>query len=328
MEMAPFDDAFLTQAGELLARRHRADRRIEPALPERFEDTAVACRAVALAWQQPGACGVAALVDGRLIGYLIGAPMIDTLRGRSAWTTLAGHAVDGDAHRERYRDLYAALAPHWVDIGCFAHYVLVPAADRALLEPWYALSFGQEQVHAIRAIAPAAALPTADPTVTIRRATAADLAALLDLADIVARHLAASPVFAPFLPEARAAWPAGYEALLANPAATILLALRGERATGFLLYAPSEVADDDLLTPERSVTLRLAAVREEERGQGVGRMLTTRMLAEAHAAGYLMCTADWRVTSLRASRFWPRQGFRPVAYRLSRRIDERISWAH
>jgi hypothetical protein len=26
-------------------------------------------------------------------------------------------------------------------------------------------------------------------------------------------------------------------------------------------------------------------------------------------------------------RFWPRQGFRPVVYRLSRRIDPRIAWA-
>lgn len=328
MEIVPFDDSFLPLAGELLASRHRADRRSESALPERFADAAIACRAVALAWRRSGARGVAALAEGRLIGYLIGAPSIDTQRGRSAWTMLAGHALDTTVQRERYRDLYAALAPHWLDIGCFAHYVLVPAADRALRDAWHALSFGLEQVHAIREIETAGDIPAGDPSVTICRATPADLAALLDVADVVARHLAGSPVFAPFLSEARADWPAGYAELLDDPTATILLALRGARVVGFLLCQPAEIADDDLLTPERCMTLRLAAVREDERGKGVGRMLVARMFAMAHQAGYAYCTADWRVTSLLASRFWPRQEFRPTAYRLVRRIDERIAWAH
>jgi hypothetical protein len=37
---------------------------------------------------------------------------------------------------------------------------------------------------------------------------------------------------------------------------------------------------------------------------------------------------DWRVTNLLSSRFWPRQGFRPVVYRLTRRIDARVAWAN
>jgi hypothetical protein len=28
------------------------------------------------------------------------------------------------------------------------------------------------------------------------------------------------------------------------------------------------------------------------------------------------------------ARFWPRQGFRPIAYRLVRRVDQRIAWAN
>jgi hypothetical protein len=28
------------------------------------------------------------------------------------------------------------------------------------------------------------------------------------------------------------------------------------------------------------------------------------------------------------SRFWPRRGFRPVAYRRVRRVDQRIAWAN
>jgi hypothetical protein len=36
----------------------------------------------------------------------------------------------------------------------------------------------------------------------------------------------------------------------------------------------------------------------------------------------------WRSTNLLTARFWPRQGFRPVAYRLVRRVDQRIAWAN
>lgn len=43
------------------------------------------------------------------------------------------------------------------------------------------------------------------------------------------------------------------------------------------------------------------------------------------AAGALL--AEQRSTNLLASRFWPRLGFRPIAYRLVRRVDQRIAWA-
>jgi hypothetical protein len=51
-------------------------------------------------------------------------------------------------------------------------------------------------------------------------------------------------------------------------------------------------------------------------------------LAQAARAGFRYCETDWRSANLLASRFWPRQGFRPVAYRLARRIDPRIAWAN
>jgi hypothetical protein len=43
-------------------------------------------------------------------------------------------------------------------------------------------------------------------------------------------------------------------------------------------------------------------------------------------AGALL--AERRSTNLLASRFWPRQGFRPIAYRLVRRVDQRIARAN
>ena len=68
--------------------------------------------------------------------------------------------------------------------------------------------------------------------------------------------------------------------------------------------------------------------REEARGRGIGRALTRHGLAHARAEGYAGCLTDWHVPNLLSSRFWPPRGFRPVVYRLARRIDPQIAWAH
>jgi GNAT superfamily N-acetyltransferase len=326
--IVPFDDTMLDAAGALLAARHRAHRVPLPALPERFEDAAVARRAVEAVWREPHANGVAALAGGRMIGYLIGAWRVDDIRGRTAWVGMAGHAIAPETDSEVYRDCYAALAPGWVNVGCFAHHALVPATDLATRESWYALGFGQEQAHAIRPITAADAdIPAVRGDVRIRRAGPDDLAALRGLADIVGRHQARSPIFAALPPEMTNHWDEAWAELLADERAIVLIALRGGRAVGFTLCSPAHTRDDDLLTPDHCIELRLAAVRSEERGAGIGKLLAAPSFAAAHDAGYTGCITDWRVANLDASRFWPRRGFKPAYYRLARRIDERIVWA-
>lgn len=326
--IVPFDDMMLSAAGDLLAARHHAHRTTLPALPERFEDAAVARRAVEAAWRELHASGYGAIVDGRLAGYLIGAWQMDEIRGRTAWVHMAGHAIAPDADAEIYRDLYAALASGWIDVGCFAHHALVSATDRALLEPWYALGFGQEQAHAIRPITAADAdVPTADSDIVIRRAGPDDFHAIRSVADIVGRHQARSPIFAAFPPEMTDDWDDAWARLLADEATIVLLALSGTRAIGFTLCSPAHEDEADLMTSERCLELRLTAVRAEERGTGIGQYLAAHTFAAASAAAYACCIADWRVPNLEASRFWPRQGFQIAHYRLARRIDERVIWA-
>ncbi len=214
-------------------------------------------------------------------------------------------------------------------MGCFFHYAMIPASDRPALDAWFALSFGQQQAHAIRALpAPELAAPSLNPAIQIRRAGPDDLELLLEVADMVALHQARSPVYGPFLPEVRSRWRADYAELLADPRVAIWLALREDVALGFAIFEPAEPGDGALYVPERCCQLLLAGTRATQRGQGIGQALTAHGLAHAHATGYEHCVADWRTTNLLASRFWPRQGFRPVAYRLARILDERIAWAH
>jgi hypothetical protein len=117
VKIVPFRDTSLEEAAALLALRHQGDHTLEPALPERFTQAAVARTAVEAIWSKPDASGVVALDAGRMIGYLIGVPRIDPVWGRSVWVSLPGHAVDRAYGSEVYRDLYAALSPSWVAFG-------------------------------------------------------------------------------------------------------------------------------------------------------------------------------------------------------------------
>jgi GNAT superfamily N-acetyltransferase len=92
-------------------------------------------------------------------------------------------------------------------------------------------------------------------------------------------------------------------------------------------YWPAEEAEEDLLVAAGCCELEVAGTCAWARGRGIGQALTRHGLAQARLHGYRTCMTDWRSTNLLSSRFWPRQGFRPAAYRLVRRVDERITWA-
>ena len=328
-DLATFSNRYLDAAAGLLAERHRRDRAARPLLPARFEELPVARAAVEAIWHRPGARGVVALDSGRLAGYLIGDAATEPVRGRCAWVRLAGHALAEGIDAELYRDLYAALAAGWVTQGYFDHYVLLPAADGAALDAWFALSFGLEHAHGLRSLAaPNAtdATPIA-PDVEIRRATADDRATLAGVSQWLRRYQAGPPIWGTALPEDTPQIKAGYAEMAGDETATIWLAFLDGQIAGFQAYLPAKMSDDNPLIPPGCVDLSVAATHPELRGRGVGLALTQVGLVDAAARGYTACVVDWRVTNLMSSRFWPRQGFTPTVYRLVRRVDPRIVWA-
>jgi ribosomal protein S18 acetylase RimI-like enzyme len=328
-ELIPFGKDMMADAASLLAGRHSRHRASFPELPARFGDGDVAWKALEAAWERPRASGMAALENGRLIGYLFGDVLVDDLMGRTAWVRLAGHALAPGVPADLYRDLYAAAAPFWLAYGSFAHYALMPAHDRASLEAFFALSFGQQQVYGLCALADVGrATPDGGRDLEIRRAIPGDREALADLSATTAGYQMGSPVWAPSPPGYLTELRAGYAELVDDEAIVVWLALREGRVLGFQGYFPAQAADDDMFTPSDSIELKIAGTRTEERGRGIGRALTRHGFAHARAQGYAYCVTDWRVTNLLSSRFWPRQGFRPVVYRLARRIDARIAWAN
>ncbi len=147
LEVLPFDASHLPDAARLLAERHRRHRLDEPLLPARFEDPAACEPEVAALLGTDDASGSVAVRDGRVVGYLLGAPKPSRTWGPNVWVEAAGHAVE---EAEDVRDLYAAAATRWVDEGRTAHYALVPAHDDALVGAWFRLAFGHQHTHAVR----------------------------------------------------------------------------------------------------------------------------------------------------------------------------------
>jgi ribosomal protein S18 acetylase RimI-like enzyme len=336
IEFVPFHEGLLPVAAELLAQRHARDRAAMTLLPARFETTRTALGAMRDVWHKPWSSGAAALRDGRLIGYLIGEARFDTLRGRHVWMHLGGHALAEDAPSELYADLYATAGPAWLRLGAFDHYVMMPAGDRAGLDAWFTLSFGQEQAHAMRSLDDP--LPEAIEVsgVRVRRASEADRDALVEeLSPILRRHLAGPPVWGAALPEY--VWPMrqGFAEMLDDESIHVWLAEESDGkgnaggVLGYQVYVPALPADDDLTVPvsERTVLLELAATLPEARRRGIGRVLTAAGLADARDGGYRICITDWRTANIEANRFWPGQGFRTAVYRLTRKVDPRVAWA-
>jgi ribosomal protein S18 acetylase RimI-like enzyme len=313
-EILPFSDEHLDAAAELLSERHRRHRLEERLLPVRFEDAAMAREEIEALWSRDGAAGAVATLGGRIVGYLVGAPAEDAVWGANEWVEVGGHAVD---EAEVVRDLYAAVAERWVESGRTRHWVVVPATDRALLDAWFRLSFGQQQTYGIARVE-----PTSWPD-GIRKAEPRDVDALVDLAPLLAGHQLGTPVFSGRGlglddDELRAE----IESDIASERFGNLVAeLDGRVVANFEVAAAEESSMHvGLARPERACYLAFAITSPAARGSGFGVALTEACFAWAHEAGYETMVTDWRVTNLLASRFWPARGFRPTFLRLYRSI--------
>ena len=316
LEIRPFSDEFLDAAGELLAARHRAHRAAEPLLPARYEDPGAARAEVEALVSAEGLSGAVALRDGHVVGYLVGAPRPTPLWGEHVWIELAGHAVE---EAEDLRDLYRLAASRWVDEGHVRQYAMVPAHDPVLVEAWFRSGFGQQQAHGVMEVPADTAWPAG-----ARRAEERDVDELYAITPVLTEHQIASPVFSgvsasrPPEDELRA------EILedIGKPELGELVFERDGRIVGAFEVVPAELSSvhSGLARPERAALIGWAVTYPDVRGSGAGRALTEASFAWAREQGHEVMLADWRVTNLESSRFWPARGFRTSFLRLYRHI--------
>jgi ribosomal protein S18 acetylase RimI-like enzyme len=315
LEIRPFSEEFVAAAGNLLAARHRSHRVAQPLLPEEYEGAPAAQGELEALLVTPGAAGVVALREGRVVGYLLGAPRPNPIWGEHVWVEPAGHAVE---EAEDLRDLYGAAAARWVEQGWVRQYAIVPAHDPALLRAWWRVGFGQQHALGVREV-PDVAWPE-----NVRRAEERDVDALIALTPVLSEHQARSPIFAVGMPaEDPDELRDEIMADLGKPEIADLVAERDGRVVGAFQLVPvelSSVVHAGVARPEGAALIGWAATNPEVRGAGTGLALTHAAFAWARERGHETMVTDWRVTNLLASRFWPARGFRETFLRLYRHI--------
>jgi len=294
LEIHPFSEDFREPAAALLADRHARHRAAEPLLPE-IDDFAA---------QIPEGEGAVATRGGDVVAYVIA-----TVGAERAEIGLAGCAA---SEPEAIRDVYAHLAPGWPTW----HQAMIPAADAELIDAWFRLAFGLQFLTAARDMSP---IDTTAFDGTIRESTPADLQATADFDRLLWTHLSRSPSFSGLAVAAQdfeSEWSTLWEETDEFPYHRV--AELDGRVVGHALLFNRPTGD--LRVPEQNIDLAHAATREDARGTGAMRALMADAIDWAREQGYRSFTTDWRVVNLEASRYWPRQGFRPTFYRLVRAV--------
>jgi ribosomal protein S18 acetylase RimI-like enzyme len=318
LEIEPFTPEALDGASRLLADRHRRHRAAEPLLDASFEELATARAAIEAELAGDRAAGWVARRDGELVGYIIGQAKSATW-GENVWVEAAGHAA---TEPSIVRELYAVAAAAWVGEGRTNHFVLVPAADAGLVDAWFSLDFGQQHVHAIREVPPAAFGVVPRSELIIRRPTRDDLGVLADLELVLPTHMRGAPTFStlavPDWNETRDELAADFD----DPKFSTFVAEHEGRVVGSAIGCALSVSSMHVgpNQPADAGFLGFAAVLPEGRGLGAGRALGETVLAWARDAGYTSVATDWRSANLEADGAWRALGFRPTFRRLHRLI--------
>jgi GNAT superfamily N-acetyltransferase len=301
--IAPFSEEHLDPAAELLAERHEAQREVFPQLPAELD-----YRAEIAALLAEGATG--AFTDG---AYVLGRPGRTEWWGPNMWVEAAGHAA---TEPERLRDVWAEAAAGWFEQGARAHYALVPATDKSLLDAWFRLGFGAQQGHGIIEI------PEREWPAGVREATRDDVEALVEIGPFLSRHQTRSPVFSSVQEQTPEQVRADVLDDFATDGVANLVYEVDGRIVGDFFVCPLELssAHTGLARPPGAAFLGFAVTDPAVRGSGAGLALTDASFAWAQARGYATMVTDWRETNLLSSRFWPRRGFRKSFLRVHRWI--------
>jgi GNAT superfamily N-acetyltransferase len=232
------------------------------------------------------------------------------------------------------QDLYALLGEAWVRRGIFSHNLYISAADNDVIQGLFTIGFGQERVDALLDLR-TLEIPSLDEPegMIIRRAGRGDEDYPGSVAYVMTNALSSAPYWLPLTPESTIAWKERWASRADDEEWMVWMALEKDKAVGtvaFLFRSPTPLEQDaevQMLASPITLTLGTAATRPEVRGRGIANILTWRGLEQARKDGFDVCLVNWIGPNLLASRYWPRFGFQPAAYRLSKEVHPQIAWA-
>ena len=267
--------------------------------------------------------GVAAVTDAGVIGFLAAYPPFDGaygvpgLRGSYAPVEAFGIADDlpaGVTRAALVTRLYTAAAAVWSAQRAFSHSVAVWAHDAEATEAFFRLGFGMRCADAVAdAQTLAHSLPTPSRGVLVREASGTSLAAVVDLAHGLIRHLNGSPSL-------MAHHEYGLEDLQRQSAEGARFWV-AERDGVPVAYLRTCATGENFVTEHctmRNITGAFCV--ESARGEGVMKVLLGELARECVRSGETLLGVDFETLNPAAERFWLKH-FTPYTYSLARRLD-------
>ena len=316
LKIVPLKVSHLEDAAALVRFRYSKMYESEPLLPKRYKEVS---NLLPLLEGLLGAAGpgVAAIQDGRMVGFLKGWMMPDFRGKRSVYSPEWGNGADLEDSRYIYEEMYRHIAADWVADQTTAHYISLFPNDLDAVQGWHWLGFGMIAVDAVRGLEP---VMGRDLKIEFRNAGTGDIEQILELHEGLRQHVKRSPDF--FILEEHNT---GYiENWLNDPERAIWLALVDGDPAAFIRIGP---ANDDVATiifDAGTTSIYGAFTLSSMRGRGIGTALLGHAIEAARGKGYVRCAVDFEPMNTIGTRFWLGKGFRPVCLSLLRYVDERV----
>jgi len=313
LEIVPFGEKHLEDAATLACSRYNELRREIPLLPSRYAE--ISTLLPLLHKIVKGGPGVAALHQGRLVGFLTGW-LMPSFRGRPAVLSPEwGNAVDTENSRRICEEMYTHISASWVADGYLTHLIGKLPNDFDGIDVWHWLGFGMIAVDALRGLNPAEG---STARIDIRRGGPEDTNEAMALIDALKLHSASAPTF---LIQTKQRDRRYYEEWLANPDNALWLAYNGSEALAFMQHGPASTDTCTIIQDQKTTSIIGAYTRENVRCRGIASTLLNRSLEWARGEGYERCAVDFEPMNPLATRFWLKY-FKPVCYTLVRHVDK------
>ena len=312
----------IQEAAELFVDSYKAQRKRLDYLPAQYENPEVAARL--LQDMLTTQTGVAAISNGRLVGYLTGYAQIPHFKGLSqgAYVPEWAHSVAGEQGRNAtFQLMYDRIAAEWIDQGSYTQAITYFASDTALQDLLYWNGFGMVTVDAIRLCQgdenDDASL---DANTIIRQAHADDLPQLIQLDVALRQYLARSPVF--FLFQEHEYDQAAQEFLGEDIVSAV--AEQNGRLVACIRGTMQKEDGCTIVRDESVMGINFGYTDPNVRGTGIGRRLLAYVLAWGRRSHKVGCAVDFESANVLGRIFWLKH-FQAACFSAIRFADPRIT---
>lgn len=266
--------------------------------------------------------GVAAVENGRLVGYLVaygpfkgmfgtwGTGLEDRFVG--VFSPIEAHGVAADAPPRIWQRMYQAAAEKWAQAGALYHAIALYEHDEAAKAAFFRYGFGQRCADAIRRVEPLAVEPI--PGVEYRELPPGSSEMVRELRRGLDMHLCQSPCFMCRTEESRHEW----LETVKHRNSRLFAAMEAEKPIAFI-----EVTEDgeNFVTGHPDMLNICGAYCVPEwRGSGVSKALLDHVLRALQRENVRWLGVDYETMNPTAVGFWGKY-FMPYTASLVRRID-------